>query len=156
MRILTVCICNLRYSARNTHAPYCHPWPAPLYNISPHYLINGTIFERRKKKLPSTKYVFLFSLQLFSETFLILRRYEPDMIKNVYWYSCPILMKLEFSLMILEKYWNIKYHENPSSGSRGVPCGRTVRRADITKLIAAFRNFANAPKKVQLISAWKI
>jgi hypothetical protein len=33
-------------------------------------------------------------------------------------------MKLEFSGQIFEKYSNIKFHENPSSG-RGVPCGRT-------------------------------
>ena len=31
-----------------THAPFCYLWPAPLYNIFPHYLINGTIFERKK------------------------------------------------------------------------------------------------------------
>jgi len=46
------------------------------------------------------------------------------MIINVYWYSCKypffcqILMKLEFSQQIFEKYSNIKFHENPSSGSR--------------------------------------
>jgi len=26
---------------------------------------------------------------------------------------------------ILENYSNIKFHENPSSGSRVIPCGRT-------------------------------
>jgi len=52
-------------------------------------------------------------------------------------------MKLEFSWQIFEKYSSIKFHENPSSGSRVVPCGRT----DMTKLIVAFSNFANAPKK---------
>ena len=52
-------------------------------------------------------------------------------------------MKLEFSRQIFEKYSNIKFHENPFIGSRVVPCGRT----DITKLIVAFRNFTNAPKK---------
>jgi hypothetical protein len=31
-------------------------WLAPLYNTSPHYLINGTIFE--KKKLFNTKCIF--------------------------------------------------------------------------------------------------
>jgi len=51
-------------------------------------------------------------------------------------------MKLEFSQQRLEKSWNIKFHENPSSGSWVVPCGRT----DMTKPIAAFRNFQNAPK----------
>ena len=42
--IFSVCVCSLRYPACNTHAPYCHLWPAPLYNIFPHYLINSTIF----------------------------------------------------------------------------------------------------------------
>jgi len=56
-------------------------------------------------------------------------------------------MKLEFSRQIFEKYSNIKFHGNPSSGSRVVPCGRTNGQTDTTKLIIAFRNFANAPKK---------
>jgi hypothetical protein len=33
-------------------------------------------------------------------------------------------MKTEFSRKIFEKSSNIKFHENPSSGSRVVPCGR--------------------------------
>ena len=41
-----------------------------------------------------------------------------------------------------KKYSNIKFHENPSSGSRVVPCGRT----DMTKLTVTFRNFGNGPK----------
>jgi len=44
---LSVCVCSLRYPACNAHAPYCHLWPAPLYNIFPHYLINGTIFGEK-------------------------------------------------------------------------------------------------------------
>jgi len=31
-------------------------------------------------------------------------------------------MKLEFSPQIFEKSSNIKFHENPSRGSRVVPC----------------------------------
>jgi hypothetical protein len=57
-------------------------------------------------------------------------------------YSCQILMKLEFSRQIFEKY---KFHENPSSASRTVPYGRTDGWADMTELTFAFRNFANAP-----------
>jgi hypothetical protein len=51
-------------------------------------------------------------------------------------------MKFEFSGQIFEKVSNIKFHQNPSSENRVVPCGRTDR----TKLIVAFRNFANAPE----------
>ena len=51
-------------------------------------------------------------------------------------------MKLEYSGQVFEEYLNMKFHENPSSGSRVVPCGQM----DITMLIVAFRNFANAPK----------
>jgi hypothetical protein len=28
-------------------------------------------------------------------------------------YSCPILMELEFFGQIFEKFWNIKFYENP-------------------------------------------
>jgi hypothetical protein len=61
-------------------------------------------------------------------------------------------MKFEFSRQIFEKVWNIKLYQNLSSGSRVVPCGRRVRwkdgRTDMTNLIVAFRNFANAPKNL--------
>ena len=49
-------------------------------------------------------------------------------------------MKLDFFRQFLDKYSNIKFHENPSNGSRAVSCGQT----DMTKQIVAFRNFANA------------
>jgi len=39
-------------------------------------------------------------------------------------------MKLEFSLQIFEKYSNIKFHENPSSGSRVVARGLASERTD--------------------------
>ena len=54
-----------------------------VYFIFPYYLINSTIFE---KKLLNIKCVLIFSTT-FSETFLITRRTERDMIKNVYWSS---------------------------------------------------------------------
>jgi hypothetical protein len=43
------------------------------------------------------------------------------MIKNVHWSSCKvsvILVVLEFSQQIFDKYSNIKLHENPCSASR--------------------------------------
>ena len=56
--------------------------------------------------------------------------------------SCPIFMKLDFYRHIFEKYSYIKFHENPSSWGRVVPCGQT----NMTKLIVAFRTFTNVPK----------
>ena len=54
-------------------------------------------------------------------------------------------MKFEFSRHIFEKHSNIKFHENPSSGSR-VYSMRTDGPTGMTKLLLAFRNFANDPK----------
>jgi len=59
-------------------------------------------------------------------------------------------MKLEFSRHIFKKYSNIRFHENPSSGSRVVPCGRTDGQTYMAKQIVAFGNFANSPKNTQL------
>jgi hypothetical protein len=51
--------------------------------------------------------VFCFPINLLSETSLILRKIERDMIKNVYWsscevYFCQILMTLVLSRQIFE------------------------------------------------------
>ena len=58
--ILWVCVCSLSHWACNVHAPYCHLWPAPLYSIFQHFLINCTIFGNI---LLNIKCVFWFSLQ---------------------------------------------------------------------------------------------
>jgi hypothetical protein len=47
---------------------------------------------RGKKMLLNIKCVFWVSLQLLSETFLILRRSERDMIKNVHRSSCKVIV----------------------------------------------------------------
>jgi len=76
-----MCVCSVRYPACNAHALYRHLWPAPLYYIYPHYLMNGTIFERQFLII---KCVLIFDTQ-FCEVFLNVIRTERDMIKNVYW-----------------------------------------------------------------------
>ena len=60
-------------------------------------------------------------------------------------YSCQILMKLEFSGQVFEKYLNIKFHENPSSGSRVVPCGQTDRGSDMKLTVAVKRVYTESP-----------
>jgi len=54
-------------------------------------------------------------------------------------------MELEFSRHIFEKYSNIEFNENPSSGSRIALRVREGGRTDM-KLIVAFRNFSKATK----------
>jgi len=57
------------------------------YNIFQHYLINRKIFGINVTK----RKMCVFSLStILSEKFLILRRKERDMIKNVYWSSSKV------------------------------------------------------------------
>jgi hypothetical protein len=56
-------------------------------------------------------------------------------------------MKLELFRWFFEKYKNNKFYENPSSGSRVVPCEQMDGRTDMTKVKVTFRNFAKASKK---------
>jgi len=53
-------------------------------------------------------------------------------------YSCPILIKLEFSQQIFEKYSTIKFHENPSSGSRFFSCGQRDRQDEANSRFSQF------------------
>ena len=137
---------------------YCHLWSVRLYNIFPHYLINGTIF----KKVNEYKICVLIFSKMFSETFLILRGNERNMIKNVYWSSCKvfvILIIFNGSLISSKYFWKILKTSNLKK-TRPVEvhfilCGMTDRRTDMTKLIVAYRDFANAPKREQSFSDLK-
>jgi hypothetical protein len=51
-------------------------------------------------------------------------------------------MNLEFSQQILEKYPNIKCHENPSIESRVVPYGRTDGHDEANSLFSPFCEIA--------------
>jgi hypothetical protein len=66
-------------------------------------------------------------------------------------YSSQILMKLEFSRQMFEKISNIRFYENPLTGSRVVACGRTDWCTDMQteakKVIVSSRNFGKAPQK---------
>ena len=141
---LSVCVCSLRYLAFNEHAPYCHLWSTPLYNIFPHFLLNVMIFE----KSYWTQNVFWFSPQLLSETFLIPRRNERDMIKMS---SCKVPLILpdfnEIWIFATDFRETPKYQISWKSVQWEPSCSmRTDRWTDITKLIVYLRSFAKAPK----------
>jgi hypothetical protein len=60
-------------------------WPVQLYNIFFALSHKRQDFRERKKEC---KIYVLFSLQILSETFLILRRTERNVMKNIYYFSC--------------------------------------------------------------------
>ena len=47
--VFGVCIYSFIYPERDAHAPNCHLWPVGFMGFfPPHYLMNGTIFEKKK------------------------------------------------------------------------------------------------------------
>jgi hypothetical protein len=56
-------------------------------------------------------------------------------------------MKLEFSGQILDKDSNIKFHENPSCGSRVAPRRRKDGQTDMMQLVVGFSQFCERAKK---------
>ena len=60
-----------------------------------------------------------------------------------------------FSTGFWKKYSNKKFHENPSSGSRVVPFGRTYRH-DKSNNSRFSQYFANAPKSDLLGIIWEV
>ena len=63
-------------------------------------------------------------------------------------YVCRILSKLEVYQRVFQKYANIKFDQNPSSGSWAVPYERTDEQADKhDETNIRLRNFANPFKK---------
>ena len=97
--------------------------------------------------------MLLFSLQLLSETFLILRRNERNVAEKVYWPSCKIPVSLVRScrdLNFLERFSKNNHISNYMKIRSVGGEFHADRRTDMTKLLVAFRNFANAPKKLHV------
>jgi hypothetical protein len=141
--IFWVCVRVLRYPAWNTHAPHCQ-WSVQLYSIFLHFLINSMIFG--KKKLLNKKCFLIFYTTLVWKICQSKKnwvRYDGKCILVFVWstrHSCQILTQFEISRQVVEKYSNIRFHENPSSGSRVVPCGRTGRHRSLNAIMAQSKN----------------
>jgi hypothetical protein len=114
----------------------------------PLYLINDKSFEKKLLNIQlGPDFLYAFCLKhFFMKNWA---RYDDKCIYVLLQstrYSCQILIELDFSHQIFEKYSNIKFHVNPFSWSRIAPCGRAEGQTDTTKLTVTFGNFVNAPK----------
>jgi len=120
---------GIQHAMRMCHIVNCGLTGSTIF--FPHHLINGTIFKKKGYSTQNVCFDFLYNF--FSETFLVLRRNERDMIIYILVFiqntlcSCPILMKIACSRQIFEKSSNTVFHENPSSGAELFHVdGRTV------------------------------
>ena len=126
-----------------------------IVHCFPRYLTNGTISRTRYW---THKYVFRFSLQILSETFLILRRTEPNGSLS----QVPAGIHVQYPLL-LSSFKETNFLDRVSKSTRTLNFmdrfpvgaeffhetrrdGRTDGQKDVTKLIVAFRNFVNVSK----------
>ena len=113
---------------------------SPALHLFPHFLINdatvGRVIDHK---------ICVFYPQCLSATFLILRRNERDVLKNVYWSSCKV------SVILVRFWWNLNFLDTCSKTPHIL--WKSVQeesnffmqmdwRAGMTKLIVAFRSFA--------------
>jgi len=85
----------------------------------------------------------IFPTIFFSEKFITLKRIHRDIIINLYQSSCKASVTVvrfqpnlnSFQQSFVKSY--TKFHENSSSGTRAVPCGRKDRHGSNSQ----FRNF---------------
>jgi len=117
-----------------------------------------------KKKIIEPKMCVLIFSTTFVWIFFIVWNIEIDIIKNVYYIGVYVKNPLFlsdvneiwiFSTYLQKKHLNIKFRENPFSGSLVIPCGQAYTQTDMTTWIVPFHNFANAPIKNCFIQfAW--
>ena len=67
--------------------------------------------------------------------------------KNVRYFFPPILTKLGFPQQVFRKVPNIKFHGNPSSGSRNDTRAQMYVLTDMTNVDGALCSYAKVPKK---------
>jgi len=134
-----VCVCSLALVISHAH----HIFSA-LYLLSSASCLALQYFSTLphkwhmfRKNLMNIQCVFWVFLQLFSETYLILRRIQEDINIHRSSWKVPIITvrfywNLNFLNRFLKKSSNMKFNENPASRSQGVPRRWTERQTYMT------------------------
>ena len=155
-------VCSLRNPACKAHAPYWHLWPVCLYRIFPHYFLKGTTFGKKVTEHTTRVLIFstTFAWNISHSEENSARCYHKH--TNVFMLSARcssyVVMRLEFPWQIAEKY-KCRFHENPCSGSRVAPFGRTDRRIDrrdeaCSRFYAILRTRLKALFLCRVVQAW--
>jgi hypothetical protein len=130
---------------------YCHLWPLWLYHIFSHYLLKGTLFEK-KKLFNIVRFDFLYNFVWNTLTLRIIQRYTTTYEHRPSYKLPAILVRLWWNLNFLDtdlKNTEIpNFIDNTCGGAKLLHAegGRTDIQTDMTKLTGAFPNSANAPK----------
>ena len=95
-----MCVCSLTSMKTASAVLYCHLWPSRNYNIFPHYLINGLIFE--KKKSYWTQYVCFEFLYNFCLKHFLFYKKPNEIRSNI---DIELHSKYSFSLSNFNETW---------------------------------------------------
>jgi hypothetical protein len=142
--IFWLCVCSFSYPACNVYVPYLL---ISVSSLAQSYF--STVSHKGHdfgRKLLNTKYVFWFSVQLLSKTFLILRRIEQDIIIICIGHN----IKYQLFLSDFNQTWIfltdfqkiLKYQILWKSIHWELSCSMwTDGQTDMTKLRVTFHNF---------------
>ena len=142
--VFWVCVCSLSFAACKAHTLYCVIYGLSGNTVFFHVITHTARFSYKYYGTWNTCLI-LFATFVWN-TVHYTEKTEWDIVINIH-------VKYWLFLLALNENWiflNVKFGENPSTGSRAVPCGQTDGETDrqtyVGKVILAFRKSANAHK----------